>query len=335
MGDSQNEGKPIHGTSEASHPWLGRLALAAAIAAFAYFVAHCVFVITGPQQRLMAWLYDDALYYAIVAQHFSTQHISSFDGVTLTTGYHPLWMWVCSFVYGLRNRLDLTYLRLCMGLSATIAAILLVAALRVAVRRRGSGWLWALALAATSYSAFNNGLTIMEWPLVVLFWMALHAFLLRSLRTSSEAASGPGWASLATAFLLGVGGCLARTDFGLIPFVYLVAGMIFAVRFRNSRPARTAAAALMGSAAGLVLVFGYNRRMTGAWLQQSAQVKHAFASLTSPFNPVPALWQFGRTLLYLPPLDMDADHRANALKLGLVFVVLVGSPLCIWMIFSR
>jgi len=37
---------------------------------------------------------DDFFYYLKVAQSLVTRHISSFDGSTLTNGYHPLWMLV-------------------------------------------------------------------------------------------------------------------------------------------------------------------------------------------------------------------------------------------------
>lgn len=35
---------------------------------------------------------DDAFYYVVVAQHIVHDGVSTFDGTTLTNGYHPLWM---------------------------------------------------------------------------------------------------------------------------------------------------------------------------------------------------------------------------------------------------
>ena len=37
---------------------------------------------------------DDAYYYFKVAQNISEGHGSTFDGINLTNGYHPLWMLV-------------------------------------------------------------------------------------------------------------------------------------------------------------------------------------------------------------------------------------------------
>jgi hypothetical protein len=42
---------------------------------------------------------DDAYYYLIPARNFVSLGFFSFDGVHLTNGYHPLWMWVLVAVY--------------------------------------------------------------------------------------------------------------------------------------------------------------------------------------------------------------------------------------------
>jgi hypothetical protein len=293
-----------------------RLAQVASIGAAAYFFFHCLMVITGTEKRLMEWLYDDAFYYLIVAKHFSERHISSFDGVTVTSGYHPLWMWLCAAVYGIRGHLDLTYVRLCMGMTTCISMGLLVYGLRANLLKKNNGWLWALALGATSYSALNNGITVMEWPLVLLVWALLHGLIMRSVM-SSEKAPDLHWVAYTVTFLLGIAGSLSRTDFGLIPACYLVGGLLVARHFKEWNPMRTAAWALAGAVAGLGLVFLYNHSMTGSWIQQSAQVKHIAASFAAPFNPVPAIWQFARVLLYLPALDLGEGQRASMLRLGL------------------
>jgi hypothetical protein len=306
---------------------ISKLAQVAAIGGSVYFLLHCVIIVMGPEKQLMAWLYDDAFYYLILAKHFSETHIPSFDGVTLTSGYHPLWMWLCSVVYGIRGQLDLTYVRSCMGMTTAISVGLLVAALRDSLQNRRNGTLWALALATTSYSALNNGLTVMEWPLVLLFWAVLHRFVMYSV---APRRSGPHMTSrltYATMLLLGLGGTLSRTDFGLIPVCYMAGGLLVAWRFRYWNAARLAGAAVIGSVSGLGLVFLYNHATTGSWLQQSAEVKHQFASLTAPFNPVPALWQFARVLLYLPPLDLSPDQKTVFLRLGVGFLLLICLPL--------
>ena len=49
---------------------------------------------------------DDAYYYFKVAQNISEGHGSTFDGVDVTNGYHPLWMLVCIPIFALA-RFDL------------------------------------------------------------------------------------------------------------------------------------------------------------------------------------------------------------------------------------
>lgn len=49
---------------------------------------------------------DDAYYYYKVAQNISEGHGSTFDGINLTNGYHPLWMIVCIPIFALA-RFDL------------------------------------------------------------------------------------------------------------------------------------------------------------------------------------------------------------------------------------
>ena len=38
------------------------------------------------------YLEDDAFYYTVIAHHIAQSGVSTFDGQTLTNGYHPLWL---------------------------------------------------------------------------------------------------------------------------------------------------------------------------------------------------------------------------------------------------
>ncbi|HEX4155625.1 MAG TPA: hypothetical protein VHY48_08435 [Acidobacteriaceae bacterium] len=281
----------------------------------------------------MAWLYDDAFYYLITAKHFSEQHIASFDGVTVTSGYHPLWMWLCSLVYGAHGRLDFFYIRCCMGMSLFISGTVLCLVLRHAMVTRNEGLLWALGLGTTSYSALNNGASVMEWPLVLLFWLLLH-FLVGRRTISGSPQPSEGSMYIAT-FVVGFLGSLSRTDFGLIPVCYLIAGIVIAARGEGWARGRRAAAALVGAAAGVAAVFVYNRHMTGAGLQTSAEVKRVYASLIVPFNPVAALWQFLRVLLYLPPINGNSKERMILTHAGLRAIEVVAICAAVFIVARR
>ena len=291
---------------------------AAAIGGFLYFITHGIRIIFGTESKVMEWLYDDAFYYLITAMHFSRQHISSFDGVTRTSGYHPLWMWLCALVYGLRGRLDLTYVRSCMALALSISGIAFLLVLIDACRNRRAGMLWALALTACSYSALNNAASVMEWPLVILCWCILHRLLLPR-GDDDDRQIQP--AVYLACFFTGAAGSFSRTDFGLIPACYLAAALSLALRYRFRNPALRSAAAVCGAAVGLLLVFVYDHRMTGSWMQGSAQAKHLAATVSAPFNPAPALWQFLRVLFFLPALDLSAAGRARWMQSGLILLL--------------
>ena len=71
---------------------------------------------------------DDAYYYFKVAQNISEGHGSTFDGIDITNGYHPLWMLVCIPIFALARFdliLPLRILLLVMsGLSVATAILL-------------------------------------------------------------------------------------------------------------------------------------------------------------------------------------------------------------------
>jgi hypothetical protein len=311
----------------ASAVWLPRIA---ALGGVAYFVIHSLRVLLGSPRVVMEWLYDDTFYYMITASHFSERHISSFDGITVTSGYHPLWMWLCAAIYSLHGRLDLTFVRSCMALTFVITSAILLCVLRDAILHRRSGILWAIGLGTSSYSALNNGITVMEWPLVVLCWFLLHTLLTGQAQQRRAEAS-----LLATAFCIGFAGSFSRTDFGLIPASYLAASILLAVLGRRWASARTSAAAMVGSLTALPVIFLYNQRLTGDWLQSSAQVKRLAASLANPFNPVPAAWQFLRVLFYTPSLELDPELKIHLLSRALSIVAVSAVLLLIGVVVWR
>lgn len=307
----------------------GLPAIAAGLAGCFYFFLHGLRIILGNQRQVMAWLYDDAFYYLITAKHFSEQHIASFDGVTVTSGYHPLWMWLCSLVYGAHGRLDFFYVRCCMGMSLFISGTILCFVLCHAIITRNEGLLWALGLGTTSYSALNNGVTVMEWPLVLLFWLLLHCLIgRRTLRTSSVR-------MYIAAFAIGFLGSLSRTDFGLIPVCYLIAATAMAARGEEWTRSRHAATALAGAVVGIAAVFVYNRHMTGGWLQTSAEIKRVYASLVVAFNPAPALWQFLRVLFYLPALNRSGEERMILMHTSLCALEVIAICVAVFIVARR
>ena len=95
---------------------------------------------------------DDAYYYFKVAQNISEGHGSTFDGVDVTNGYHPLWMLVCIPIFALARFdliLPLRILLLVMsGLSVTTGILL--------YRLIGKIFVPALGAVAALFWVFNH-----------------------------------------------------------------------------------------------------------------------------------------------------------------------------------
>lgn len=71
---------------------------------------------------------DDAYYYFKVAQNISEGYGSTFDGINLTNGYHPLWMLICIPIFALARFdviLPLRVLLVVIALMQAITAVLL------------------------------------------------------------------------------------------------------------------------------------------------------------------------------------------------------------------
>jgi hypothetical protein len=56
-------------------------------------------------RRVFGYLAPDAFYYLTVARNHWQTGQWSFDGEHRTNGYHPLWQWLLSLLYGLVHEL--------------------------------------------------------------------------------------------------------------------------------------------------------------------------------------------------------------------------------------
>jgi hypothetical protein len=54
-----------------------------------------------PEKYLFYLVSDDAYYYFAIARNLVTRGILSADGITLTNGFHPLWLFVITPVFAL------------------------------------------------------------------------------------------------------------------------------------------------------------------------------------------------------------------------------------------
>jgi len=94
---------------------------------------------------------DDAYYYFKVAQNITEGLGSTFDGINLTNGYHPLWMLVCIPIFFFA-RFDLI---LPLRILLMVMAVLNVATAIMIYRLAKSNLSHAVAIATASFWAFN------------------------------------------------------------------------------------------------------------------------------------------------------------------------------------
>ncbi|MHC1740443.1 MAG: hypothetical protein AB9897_04960 [Anaerolineaceae bacterium] len=114
-------------------------------------LSGAIYVALAPVNSLMNWYnIDDAFYYYKVAQNVLTGHGSTFDGINLANGYHPLWMIICLGVFWLSKVnliLPLRALVIVSGLFNAAAALVLFRLLKKFIHRYAAvvgAMMWAL-----------------------------------------------------------------------------------------------------------------------------------------------------------------------------------------------
>ncbi|HEX5042413.1 MAG TPA: hypothetical protein VFV75_05880 [Candidatus Polarisedimenticolaceae bacterium] len=265
-----------------------RLQLAVATAAIVA-AAVLAFLVTAPAERLVDYLSDDAFYYLRVASHLAAGDGPTFDGITRTTGFHPLYALVLA---GLDRIVREDGARLAAALAVNAlafaaAALLLAAAAGTLWGPRGA-WLSALAW-LTNPHALLLPFTGMEGTLCA----AAFAGLLWALARRSM---------LAVAAFLAL--CvLARTD-GLLLVPLCFAALALQGTWRQ-------AMATLAAIAPYALWVVYTHAEGAQAVHGSADVKRLWRSgLTAPMDWLEETWfslriflvWVGRSLVKVPLL---------------------------------
>lgn len=113
---------------------------------------HIYAAFSAPHNFSTRWFTrDDAYYYFKVAQNISEGRGSTFDGINLTNGYHPLWMLVCVPIFALA-RFDLILpLRILIVVMAALSVTTSVLLFRLLKKATGE----PIAMLAASFWALN------------------------------------------------------------------------------------------------------------------------------------------------------------------------------------
>jgi len=164
---------------------------------------------------------DDAFYYYVIARHILEQSVSSFDGINLTNGFHPLWQAICLPVFYFWS--GDTPVRVMLGIACVFDLLSLVFFYHILSRVIKNPY---VVLSGVAILAFH-GTIIRTWfdgletalSIFSLLWL-LHQFLNIRLKNTSTLRDHL-WLGLIAAFSF-----LARTDNAVVivvlfSFLYL------------------------------------------------------------------------------------------------------------------
>jgi len=220
---------------------------------------------------------DDGLYYPRLAQNIMTRGLCTYDGVTMTNGFHPLWLLALLPVYGLIENpwiaLRGVYVVILIVQMLSLGLLFLIAR---RTRITAAGLAAAVFLLFLNIRSFTVFFSFLESPLTL---FALLGYLAFSLHAGIRRFESPKYA-FGTGILTGL--CfLTRLDSFLLPAAY---GALLLLRLLSDRKQWKALLFSAGSAAsGCLLLAGpyllWNRICFGHFQTVSAWQK------TASFSP--------------------------------------------------
>jgi hypothetical protein len=266
-------------------------------------------LLLGGYDRVLAFTEDDASYYFVIAENIVKTSRSTFDGVTTTTGYHPLWLLLnvaLAWLSGVRHETWLAGLVVvCACLSLAQAALLQRLLQRFAP---SSPWLVSgLVLLVTAWSlrfSFSGMECALATPLLIGCALALHDELEASRPTDGRA--------IRVGLLAALCG-LARVDALLFGLGCGAVALFARRRFSLGSALRFGALFALGLLP-FAIYLGINYQLSGSLLTTSAQAK----SLASSFA-----WNFG-------VFSNVSRTGQAAVVLCLLGALLVASPATPW-----
>lgn len=228
-------------------------------------------------------LLDDSFYYLQVARNVAAGAGSSFDGIELTNGYHPLWMWLLVPVHWVAAARPETCLRIGLVISSVLGVGVLLW-IRHVLNRQATAWAAAIGLLLFAWPRIlGQTVNMLESGLLLFTYMTIVALLVSNRAT----AAGRG---VAFGILLGLA-ALARLD---TVFLWIAVGILGVARGLQGRALihapeipierdRGRLARIVENVAplalGLVIVAPYlywNHSRFGHWTPVSGYVKTSF-----------------------------------------------------------
>ena len=227
-------------------------------------IATAAIALFASRSRIVTLVSDDSYYYLQVAKNLAATGTSTFDGVTRTSGYHPLFAILLAALHALLHPAPDAYVRLMLGLNVALHALAGMVLYRAGCRLRDrlTGALAAIFYLANPHAALWT-LSGME---AALSGFALSLFFLALLTPLRDL---PRIAFAGTAAALAV---LARTD-NLAVVLLATPVILFAHEGPFGRRLAAALTVAMSAIAALGLWTLYIHAAMGTWIQGSARIK--------------------------------------------------------------
>jgi heme/copper-type cytochrome/quinol oxidase subunit 2 len=236
-------------------------------------------IMASPDTFQVQFTPDDAYYYLGLARNYVLTDLWTFDsGISTTSGFHPLLAYLLSFLYRATQPSTSDFVWYGLVLSSLTTLSISISAWYLGLfQNRYPHYMLFIALLFSSTNYALNSVSIMEWPLVVLFSSLYVVCFSRSYKHDNT--------GRIILLLLGVAGSLSRSDFGLLPFSIFIASIVsFIFLGRNLQKCTifNSFFGLLGALFGVVMVLTHNYVFSGNFLQSSALMKAHWSQISGP-----------------------------------------------------
>lgn len=268
-------------------------------------------ILTSPDLIRIQFIPDDAFYYFQLVKNFAKLGYWTFDsGVSLTSGYHPLWAYILVLAYKVFNFTNDNFIMVGAAFSSTLAIMASFFVWKKSLQARAPYNLMILALIVSSQSFLFNSISGLEWA-ITLFLITFYYFVFYETKPSLRKNI---LLFVSAAFL-----SLARSDSGLIPFSIFLAIVIFQTltKIKDFDEIKSSLFGLVGAVLGVGFVLLNNFVYSGHFLQSSAQMKLYW----SQFENIP---EFGSALFLVIRVNgLEVFLKKPLLAVYLIPVLLV------------
>lgn len=251
-------------------------------------VFFSVMVMTSADDLKVQYIPDDAFYYLTLSRNFSSFGLWTFDsGISVTSGFHPLFAYLLSSAYSLLPLDTNSFLTCSLIFSLSFALAAIVVMCFWGFKYNNVLFLMLLALVISNRNFVYNTISVTEWSLTILISSLYGVWYYTKYRNPVVTFS-----DFLVLFVLGALGSMARLDFGLFPFSIFFGALVLSFVFKsNSRRKHSfALVGLLGALIGLLIVFVHNYIFMGVILQSSAKMKAYWTQLEgAPYYAVPLL----------------------------------------------